>query len=332
MTFSVLSLYMHELALQTDTSTEQIRPPFSTDVLKDSMVSSEPLSASHINALSACLTAIDSIFETFLGMDISAIRCLPVFTFVRVAYAVVILMKMYFSAASSASELGKVINKDNMRVAYYLDALLEKFNSTAADEKCRPASKFLLVLVMLRSWFIKHGRQSAAGTGLGGAGPGTATPSGSAAATPAREASQQPASTPLQVLSEVAMGRESSAPRGFYNSIPGTNSSNTGFYGTTGSPAATGSPPGYAQHPPPQHQQPVPASQEQWMAQQQQQQQLPFANDFSAGLPQGLDFDSLNAMFDTHDVSGEQGAKMALNDPLFMDMFQGMPDVNLFTL
>ncbi|OHE98996.1 hypothetical protein CORC01_05686 [Colletotrichum orchidophilum] len=156
MTFQVLSLYMHEIALHTQM--DDIRPPFDTATLKDGMLPNLTLTTSHINALSACLSAIDGIFEAFLAMEVPSIRCLPVFNFVRVAYAVVVLIKMYFSATAPGSELGKVIDKDNMKVEYYLDALLEKFRAAASDDRSRPAAKFLIVLVMLRSWFLKQSK------------------------------------------------------------------------------------------------------------------------------------------------------------------------------
>ncbi|KAK3941067.1 hypothetical protein QBC46DRAFT_383586 [Diplogelasinospora grovesii] len=161
LSFHVLSLYMHEIATQNefveDSSSKQQPPqPCSIDSLKEALVSETPLTSAHINALSACLTAIDGIFDVFLSLNVTAIRCLPVFNFVRVAYAVVVLIKMYFAASSPKSELGKVINKDNMKVEQHLEALLEKFRATAADDRSRPASKFLVVLVMLRSWFQKQ--------------------------------------------------------------------------------------------------------------------------------------------------------------------------------
>lgn len=340
---------MHELALHSDSSTDQVKPPFSTDFLQDRMVPSEPLSAAHINALSACLTAIDDIFQTFLSMDVFSIRCLPVFTFVRVAYAVVILMKMYFSASSPASELGRVINRDNMRVAYYLEALLEKFGATAAEDKCRPASKFLLVLVMLRTWFMKHGKgdaseasanNAAAGTGIAsrsgtvtgtGAGQstsrtGTPAPTSTADEVQAipsfmhqqQQHQDQGVNTPLQVLSEVAMGRESNAPRPFYNHISGGQAPPTQpqpYYTDMGPSETTTAPSSWLA----QQQQPPPAS--------------ATVADFdlaAIGLPGGLDFESIGG-FDPQDLSGG-GAQMVLNDPLFSDMFQGLPDPNFFSM
>lgn len=237
---------MHEMALHSDTMSDQWRPPFNTDALKDGIVNSEPLSAAHINALSACLTAIDGIFNTFLSMDVLSIRCLPVFNFMRVAYGVVILIKMYFSASSPGSEMGRVIHKDNMRVEYYLEALLDKFRATAADNKCRPAAKFLVVLAMLRSWFFKQGKEGGGGGGTGSSEDGDAPCSSSSQQKqqqqqqytaqgtqqqqqlqqqlqqqqqqqqqqlqpPQQQSRQQNVNTPLQLLSEVATtGRDGS--------------------------------------------------------------------------------------------------------------------------
>jgi RalA-binding protein 1 len=155
--FSMVSLYMHEGALQTMTAADVLRPPFNTDTFKLGVIGNEPLSAVQISSLSACLTAVDGLFNTFLSLDVDAIRCLPVFNFARVAYGVVILIKMFFSAANPDSDLGKVIGKENLRVEYYINALLEKFRAAAAEDRCRPASKFLVVMAMLRSWFAKQG-------------------------------------------------------------------------------------------------------------------------------------------------------------------------------
>lgn len=95
-------------------------------------------------------------------------------------------MKMYFSASRPDSDLGRVIDKDGLRVHLYLDALLDKF---------RAAAKFLIVLAMMRSWFAKQGRPDPAPD------PGAPGPP------------RPPAlNTLLQVLSEVAMGREPSGP------------------------------------------------------------------------------------------------------------------------
>ncbi|KAI1122508.1 hypothetical protein F5Y10DRAFT_72395 [Nemania abortiva] len=160
LSFSVMSLYMHEIALQTN----EEYSTSNAEALRDPIPSAgDSLTSAHISALSSCLTAIDGIFETFLSLDISTIRCLPIFNFVRVAYAVVVLIKIYFSASSPTGELGKVIEKENMKVSEYIDRLLEKFRETAASDKSRPAGKFLMVLVMVRGWFHKQGQSQSQG-------------------------------------------------------------------------------------------------------------------------------------------------------------------------
>ncbi|KAI1143274.1 hypothetical protein F5Y05DRAFT_368083 [Hypoxylon sp. FL0543] len=218
--FHVLNLYMHEIALHVDKNPEEYRPPCNADSLREPILGlDDSLTPSHISALSSCLTAIDGIFETFLSMDVHSIRCIPIFSFVRVAYAVVVLIKMYFSASNSSSELGKVINKDNMKVAEYLDKLLEKFREVAAADKSRPASKFLFVLGMLRSWFYKQGQTQ--GKAVGDEEPeaqdrkGLVDPKEQNNGPPQRQPQQQhlpqannpgPTNTPLQLLSEIATG------------------------------------------------------------------------------------------------------------------------------
>ncbi|PSR82704.1 hypothetical protein BD289DRAFT_353307, partial [Coniella lustricola] len=152
--FHTINLYMHELALQNEPA-DAFKAPFAAETLRDSLINTAALTPAYTNALAACLTAIDGIFETFFSMHPSSIRCLPVFNFVRVAYATVVLIRIYFAACAPNSELGKIIDKDSMKVDQHLDNLLDKFREVAADDKSRPAAKFLVVLVMIRSWFHK---------------------------------------------------------------------------------------------------------------------------------------------------------------------------------
>lgn len=230
----VVNLYMHEVSLHVDHNVEEFKPPFTEEGLRgNTATESDRLSSAHINALSSCLSAIDGIFETFLSLDVEVIRALPIFHFIRVAYAVVVLIKMFFAAATPNSELGKVINKDNMKVEYYLDGLLETFRATAENEKSRPASKFLMVLVMLKTWFHrqKDGKvpplYAGQTAGLSGvpekerekvvstydaltAPAATTDPQSHPAPTQQRAQQNEYSSenTPLQLLSEVATGNQ----------------------------------------------------------------------------------------------------------------------------
>lgn len=214
---------MHEVATHSDGSDDCKMHPSETLIGSDT-----PLSLAHINGLSACLTAIDGIFGEFLSLDVQTIRCLPVFNFVRVAYAVVVLIKLYFAASSPKGELGKVINKDQMKVEQHLDNLLEKFRATAAEDRSRPAAKFLVVLVMIRSWFHKQKQNQNRCANQGANAVTTDTPpppyprqggGERGSSTPATQQPQQPdypttASTPLQLLSEIATNNSAASSAG----------------------------------------------------------------------------------------------------------------------
>ncbi|KAM3086771.1 hypothetical protein ACMFMG_000895 [Clarireedia jacksonii] len=228
LTEHVINLYMHEIAMHVDHNIEEFKPPFSEETLHGVGETPDVLTPAHISALSTCLTSIDGIFDTFLKFEVEVIRCLPIAHFVRVAYAVVVLIKMYFAAANPNGELGKVIDKDNMKVEHYLDGLVEIFRASAADERSRPAAKFLMVLIMLKTWF--HRQREGKSTPNNGAEPVETAKEpgnmlGEAASEPEQSSTRQavsqrtgqqssysPANTPLQLLSEVATGN-SGGPR-----------------------------------------------------------------------------------------------------------------------
>jgi len=224
---------MHEIALYVDKNDGSAAPSNPESLREPIPDLGDSLTAAHISALSSCLTAIDGIFETFLALDVASIRCLPIFNFVRVAYAVVILIKLYYSASSPNSELGKVINKDQMKVAEYLDKLLEKFREATATDKSRPAGKFLVVLLMMRGWFNQQGKgqgrpqnewsidptikqphvqntSSVDPSKHKDSGPKNAMPNERQQRPPQQNKPQseyKPTNTPLQVLSEIATSK-----------------------------------------------------------------------------------------------------------------------------
>ena len=173
--FNVINLYMHDLALQSDMQATQTatnktllppnRAPPGVNSLQESLISADtPLTTAHISAISACLASITGVFDAFLAMDVAAARTLPSFNFMRVSYALVILIKIYFAARKKDSEIGRMLDEsgapgeDVMNVEVWLDRLLERFIVVGGEGHCRPAVKFTVVLVMLKSWFRKQTR------------------------------------------------------------------------------------------------------------------------------------------------------------------------------
>lgn len=212
----IVNLFMHEIALNVEPVTPNQNQPTAEQSME-----TPPLPEAQITALASCLESIDEMFSTFLSLEVDTIRVLPVMHFVRVAYSIAILMKLYFAATSPGNPLAAIVDKDNMKVEQYLDDLLEKFKDIAKDEKSRPGSKFLMVLFMLRNCFYR-GQKPRNGSALQSAQqtrPGSAQPSDTPAVqqSPSQQQQQQQpqqmgpgyggqGSTPLDLLSQVATG------------------------------------------------------------------------------------------------------------------------------
>ncbi|KAJ4412877.1 hypothetical protein N0V85_003654, partial [Neurospora sp. IMI 360204] len=151
LSFYVLDLYMHEIVWQNESPDDGKGPATSIDGQTAWLDGN--LTPAHVKALSATLEASKHIFDVFLTMEVHSIRCLPAFSFVRIAYAVVILIRIHLSVISPKTELGKVMKKEDIEVEKWIEKLLEKFKATMADDKNRPAAKLFFVLGMLRQWF-----------------------------------------------------------------------------------------------------------------------------------------------------------------------------------
>ncbi|KAM5356044.1 hypothetical protein ACJ41O_002690 [Fusarium nematophilum] len=350
--FHVLSLYMHEMALHSR-SVDPIRPPFSADSLRDGFVGTEKLSAAHISAISSCLSSIDGLLTTFLSMDVFSVRCLPVFNFVRVAYAVVMLIKLHFSASAAGSELGRVFSKDDMKVDKHLDALLDKFRETAADDRCRPAAKFLVVLVMLRSWFYKQAQLDTKDSNsvLPPALPSAVQQQSPSQPTPTSNNSERPstANTPLQLLSEVATGtgaasgnRDSTAHRASFGRWTGIPQPPQPFFHDTAQPsgaANAAAPPG-SSIPPTQAPSSTMTSQLEPLSADLAAAMAPVmptllpnaaggvggysTSDVNFSLGPGWDLEGMGMGTGSQGM-WEDGIRIFLDEPWFNDMFQGIP-------
>ncbi|KAL9599554.1 MAG: hypothetical protein Q9179_003515 [Wetmoreana sp. 5 TL-2023] len=155
--FHAANLYMHEFAMHLDQTLEY---PGSSRQRENQEEKGKPrpevLTTAHVGALTTCLTSIHGMFDTFLRSTAEDIRTVPVYCFVRVAYATVLLIKMYFAATSPDSEFGKVISSDDMRVEDYIRRLRELLQAGGASGRYQPAHCFALAMSLLQTWFERR--------------------------------------------------------------------------------------------------------------------------------------------------------------------------------
>lgn len=164
--YNTTMTYAHEIALHRDHNVDDFLPPFTESMMREpSIRPNDLLSSCHIDALSRCLSSSHRALQIFMNMTVSATRSVPVFTFVRTNYACVILIKLYFSASHPQSQLGKVIDKDSLKVDEYMGGLLDTFRRASDGGSSRQAQKFTLMLGLMRHWYNKQKAEIEKGLG-----------------------------------------------------------------------------------------------------------------------------------------------------------------------
>ena len=162
------NIYLHEIALHPDHDAEDFKPPFAIRVKAGS---GRKLTSPYINAIMVCVNSSQSLLEVFLAMDVDVVRVSPTLVFVRVTYALVVLMKLSMSASAPSSELGQYLDSDDCRVLYFAEKVVAFMDVVAHIEDRKKhilAFKFLHILNNLKKWFenqalqldAKNGQQS----------------------------------------------------------------------------------------------------------------------------------------------------------------------------
>lgn len=103
-----------------------------------------------------CISSTHIFLNTVLEMHPNSVRTLPIFQLVRMIYGVVILIKLSLSASTPTSEIGKVLDYESVQVTQYMDKLLVHLMRALDPEKHRVASKFLAILMTLKSWYSEQ--------------------------------------------------------------------------------------------------------------------------------------------------------------------------------
>lgn len=240
----VTSLYLHEIALHFNHNIEDFRLPFTEESLKSVNNTSDTLTQNQMAALEACLKAAHGILDTMLSYEKQTIKNLPILLyFVRCVYAIVILIKMHVAVCTPASELGKMMKPDDLRVDYYIDNLIGMFSYVAKEgDDIRPHPKILRILGVLREWFGKH-KENVAKLERGGT-PAFVKVEQQQQQQMERERGQY-SQTPLHLLSQVATGNQQQSAS--------DNASATGGGASTDWTFNTPMIMDYSKAPPPQH-------------------------------------------------------------------------------
>ncbi|KAF8543337.1 hypothetical protein BDD12DRAFT_726571 [Trichophaea hybrida] len=155
--YYLLTIYAHEIALHVDHNIEDFRPPFVERLVREPMLKhNAPIASYHLSSISACVGASQHLVDTFCTYSIEDLSCIPIIMYVRCGYACMILIKVSATAATPGNELSKAIDKNELRVEEYVNRALKLLAYAAKGDRNRTAAKFAMILIMLRSWYLRH--------------------------------------------------------------------------------------------------------------------------------------------------------------------------------
>ena len=145
---------------------DDFKPPFNIAPPEAGPDEPDMITPAHIEALTICQESIHSAFDAFLSLDPKVIRRLPTIFFVRNSYAAVALIKMYTAVSTKGSKFGTIFKPQDLKVEYYLDALIAKFSKVAEGNQSRVAHKFSFIFNMLKTWHVKRTENSSGAAAL----------------------------------------------------------------------------------------------------------------------------------------------------------------------
>lgn len=138
--------------MHDDHPPENFTPPF--DLSKIISIHIIPgVTSSYIESNAANIHASQSLIDVILGMDIETLRELPVYNFVRMSYAIMVLVKVYISSKTPASKIGSVLNPESLKLGLYLKSLINKLIDAVGPKECRAPYTFLGMLIRFNEWY-----------------------------------------------------------------------------------------------------------------------------------------------------------------------------------
>ena len=149
------SLYLHEISLHSDGEyyIKDCKVQYLLERPGDSTKRQAPLSPAFVDAIMACVDSAHSLLDVILGMSTDVLRAIPIVNFVRLSYSVTVLIKLSISAGAPSSEISKILDPQSLKVNSYLEKLVAHLLSANGPGKCRPATKFLMILLKLKAWY-----------------------------------------------------------------------------------------------------------------------------------------------------------------------------------
>jgi hypothetical protein len=149
--------------MHDDHPPEDFMPPFQIQKII-AIQTDQQATSSYIEFTAVSISSAQSLLDILLGMDVDALRTIPIFNYVRMSYALMTLIKLYISSKSPSSRIGSVLKPETLRVDFYLRSIIDKLVEAAGPKEHRAPYTFLGMLMRFHAWYKsqegeKHFRQ-----------------------------------------------------------------------------------------------------------------------------------------------------------------------------
>jgi len=104
------------------------------------------LSPAYVKAVLSFLSSAHATLDAFLTINDESLRTGPVVTYIRALYMMKRLLKLNTILQMKEHELSKIIDNEDLRLAFYFEQIRKKLAHVSGDTKCKISTKILGVL------------------------------------------------------------------------------------------------------------------------------------------------------------------------------------------
>lgn len=156
MHYQTILITLHEPVLHEGHDVSDFRPPYALRPLPLSSQNRANVGMYASSSLMPCILSSQSLIRTFLGLHVETLRFMPVVTYTRVMYALIVLIKCYVSVRvhTSLADLHVERSLDPVSAISQLIGKLQSVRDEAQGRIPVPAV-FHSILLAVRMWCVR---------------------------------------------------------------------------------------------------------------------------------------------------------------------------------
>jgi hypothetical protein len=155
-TYHYSKIYLHEIAFHYGNNVEDFRPPFRLNSPSKTTYSLPDLQTARLDCVITSMTSAHSLINVLLQLSPQTLRVIPTVMYIRLSYAIFILLRIFFISSAPGSGLGCVLDPASVETAYYLNRIVSHMQTAAIGGNCRLTIRFCNIFSRSRDWFRKH--------------------------------------------------------------------------------------------------------------------------------------------------------------------------------